>query len=438
MKFHFYIFELLLYSINIFFLAKNVYNANVKTKGYFISVTSLITILIISIFIFDYDSFLYLFALSQILPIILLRMFSTKIRFTSILLGYLFIYSINLILYGSQRCIFNTSSYNFTLSNSITNTIVFLICIFCYFNSYILYRLKHLLKVVSKYLKILIIVSCLSNGVFLILLASNPILYENLVWGLVIRYSSVFLSIISLTVLPICIVMSINNSYLKSQNENFQKDIEAQAKHYSDLAKANYELRRFKHDFNNIKIGLEKTLSDNDCVAARMIIENSNYDLENSANKMIEFDTGNGIVDALLSDKQCRANNSNTKIIFSGAIPSNAISPTDLCIIFGNTIDNAIDACEKISNSSSKMIFVSCKCNSGFAFISIANPVIENIDVHGNNLESTKPDKSSHGYGLYSLNKAIKNLDGSLNISCEDKTFKVEIDLCLENSTVYI
>ena len=437
MEFAFYIFQLLLYSINLFLIIKRIYSADVNVKGYFISMITLTTLLIISIFIFEYDIFMYIFALSQILQISFLKVFSKRIRLKNILSSYIFIYSLNLILCGSLKCLFNMNTYNFVLLDTIINVIIFSLCILCYFNTLILSRLKHSLEVVSKNIKILIIISCLSNGVFLVLLSSNPILYENELWSFVIHGSSVFLSIISLTILPICIVMSINNSYLKSQNENFQKDIEAQAKHYSDLAKANYELRRFKHDFNNIKIGLEKTLSDNDYEAALSIIENSNYELQNTSEKMLEFDTGNGIVDALLSDKQSKANKSNTRIVFSGSVPPDSIAPTDLCVLFGNTLDNAIEACEKFEDETEKTIFVSCKCNSGFAFISITNSVAEDVVIHGNSIDSTKVDKASHGYGLYSLNKIVKKLDGSLNLSCEDKTFKVEIDLSLKQTTIY-
>jgi sensor histidine kinase regulating citrate/malate metabolism len=57
--------------------------------------------------------------------------------------------------------------------------------------------------------------------------------------------------------------------------------------------------------------------------------------------------------------------------------------------------------------------------------------------VRGNNIETTKEDKTSHGYGLYSLNKIIKNLDGSLNLSCADRIFKVEIDISIEQLVIY-
>ena len=233
------------------------------------------------------------------------------------------------------------------------------------------------------------------------------------------------------------IVIGFSNFYLQSQNEQFQKDIEAQAKHYSDLAKANYELRRFKHDFGNMKIGLSKVLKDEDCASALDMLNFASLDIQQNSDNIVSFDTGNGIVDAILSDKQSRAKNNNIRIVFNGSVPPNSIAPTDLCVIFGNTLDNAIEACEKFSDDSEKIIFVTCKCNSGFIFIDITNPVAENIVIHGTNVETSKLDKASHGYGLYSLNKIVKKLDGELKLSCENKIFKVEIDFSIEQNIIY-
>jgi hypothetical protein len=49
---------------------------------------------------------------------------------------------------------------------------------------------------------------------------------------------------------------------LKLQNENFEKQIAAQAEHYRELAAANAEVRRFKHDFKNVRFAIEQLLSD--------------------------------------------------------------------------------------------------------------------------------------------------------------------------------
>lgn len=342
-----------------------------------------------------------------------------------------------MILSITLSCIIYFTASGFSIVDLIINVCVFTLCMFFCFNKRICEKIKKILECIPRSIICLTVISFLVSAVLMSLIMINPSLSLNTSWNIVVRISLVLLALFVCTTFPILIIIVLSNSYLKSQNETFQKDIEAQAKHYSDLAKANYELRRFKHDFNNIKVGLEKTLSDNDYEAALSIIENSNYELQNTSEKMLEFDTGNGIVDALLSDKQSKANKSNTRIVFSGSVPPDSIAPTDLCVLFGNTLDNAIEACEKFEDETEKTIFVSCKCNSGFAFISITNPVADDVVIRGNSIDSTKADKASHGYGLYSLNKIVKKLDGSLNLSCEDKTFKVEIDLSLEQTAIY-
>ena len=261
--------------------------------------------------------------------------------------------------------------------------------------------------------------------------------YADTSWSMFIRIFAILLIVLFFMILPIWIVTSLSNSYLKSQNEQFQRDIEAQAKHYSDLAKANYELRRFKHDFGNMKIGLSQYLKEKDCAGALDMLNSAAIDMQRSSDDIVGFDTGNGIVDAILADKQSMAKTNNIKIIFSGSVPPNSIAPTDLCIIFGNTLDNAIEACEKISDDIEKIIFVTCRCNSGFVFIDITNPVAEDVVINGINVETSKPDKASHGYGLYSLNKTVKKLDGEVKLSCENKIFKVEIDFSIEQNIIY-
>lgn len=437
MEITFFIIELQLYFINLFLLSKKVYDSRINAKGYFVVVITILIFLTIFSFFFKYEFLIVICVLIQILQIFILKIFSKKIKLINLLCGYIFIYSINIIICGSLKCLINMTSEAYLIVDLIINIIVFGISCVFYFNVTLLYKLKYLLKVVSKSVKILIITCCLFNGFYLVLISVNPLISESGLWNTVVRWSSVILSVIFLTILPMCIVISINNSYLKSQNEAFQKDIEAQAKHYSDLAKANYELRRFKHDFGNMKIGLSQYLKEGDCVGALDMLNGAAIDMQRSSEDIVGFDTGNGIVDAILADKQSRAKINNTKIVFSGSVPPNSIAPTDLCIIFGNTLDNAIEACDKISGDTEKIIFVTCKCNSGFAFIDITNPVSEDVVIHGTNVDTSKSDKASHGYGLYSLNKTLKKLDGDVKLSCENKIFKVEIDFSIEQNIIY-
>lgn len=178
-----------------------------------------------------------------------------------------------------------------------------------------------------------------------------------------------------------------------------------------------------------MRIGVTKYIHDGNIEEAENMLNNCDSLLKQTTQSLIKFDTGNGIVDAILAEKQEKATIVNSVITFNGAIAASAITATDLCVIFGNTLDNAIEACEKLQTDIKKEISVVCKCNSGFMFLTISNPVAESIKIHNNTIQTTKQDKSNHGFGLYSLQKVINKYEGLLEISCEKNLFTVNISL---------
>lgn len=62
-------------------------------------------------------------------------------------------------------------------------------------------------------------------------------------------------------------------------------------------------------------------------------------------------------------------------------------------------------------------------------FLTIINPVTENIEVHNNLIQTTKQDKSNHGFEIYSIQKIVDKYNGELTLSCENYLFKTEITL---------
>ena len=187
-------------------------------------------------------------------------------------------------------------------------------------------------------------------------------------------------------------------------------------------------MRKFRHDLKNIKIGVGKCINEGRYDEALTMLELA----DDSKSSLLAFDTGNGIVDALLADKQKKADSSNIKIDFSGAVPTDSITATDLCVIFGNTIDNAMEACGKLDDSTDKRIKVECKCNSGFMFVNMSNPVDKPVAIKSNKIKTTKADKSLHGFGLYSLDKVVKKHNGEMKLSCNDNVFILDLSLCLK------
>ena len=218
---------------------------------------------------------------------------------------------------------------------------------------------------------------------------------------------------------------------MKKRSEEFEKQLRIQLKQYEALSASNQEIRRFRHDYRNMSIGLKKLIEEGRNKEALEMLEQLDKTLDNA---MIKYDTGSGIVDALLTDKQNRAEKSNTIIRFEGTIPGDRIEPADLCVIFGNTLDNAIEACGRMNTVEQKLITVNSVYKGGCVVILITNPVDHKIEFSGDIPLTTKKDKKHHGFGLYSLKMVVKRYSGNVTFDCADDKFSVSVDL--ETSSV--
>lgn len=248
------------------------------------------------------------------------------------------------------------------------------------------------------------------------------------VWIRFIQITISALLLVICTVIPVIFMISISNAKFKAQTNEYEKQIQIQADYYKELAKANYEARRFRHDFKNMHIALEQLIKEGKTKEALKQLQLQEQDMRSAAP---QFDTGNSFADALLSHKQAHAQRAGAHIQFNGALSPEAPEPTDLCVILGNTLDNAIEASEKLDGE--KVISVSAVCNSGFLFLKIHNPASGPVTVHGNTVTTTKENKTLHGFGLYSLNAVVRKYDGTLTLSSDNESFTAEVELCLMN-----
>lgn len=239
----------------------------------------------------------------------------------------------------------------------------------------------------------------------------------------------IFLIIIASCIVSYLLVINnLKSKYYKRINSTIQNNMNEQVRYYEKLYVANENLRKFRHDFNNLKIGLNTYLKANDTVGALNYLNDCDMLIETS-NEILH--TGHHIVDALFSDKLQIAKKNNISIKFEGLIPSDILSPVDLCIIFGNTLDNAIEACLKIENNTEKVINVTVKQNHDYIFITFTNPCVENVEIKNNTMRTTKENTEMHGIGLYSIKQILKEYDGHLTLRCENNIFATEIDFCI-------
>ncbi len=175
-----------------------------------------------------------------------------------------------------------------------------------------------------------------------------------------------------------------------------------QIKHYNALIMSQEQVMKTRHDLRNHLNGIKALVSDGKCEAAVEYIDSL---LEPMSNEKKGFDTGNTVLDALLSVKKEEAESKNIKFQSKILIPENIpIDDSDICIIFGNALDNAIEACEKVAEDP----YISIKIIYG------GNTLVCRIENSFNNVlpdgkATTKDDIHVHGIGKKSIESALEH-----------------------------
>ena len=103
----------------------------------------------------------------------------------------------------------------------------------------------------------------------------------------------------------------------------------------------------------------------------------------------------------------------------------------DICNIFGNALDNAIEYVKKVSDVEKRLIHVVVSKKQGFLLICFENYFEGNLLYEEGLPKTTKKDKRFHGYGLKSIKMIAKKYDGQVSIDTDNNWFELAIILPL-------
>ena len=225
----------------------------------------------------------------------------------------------------------------------------------------------------------------------------------------------------------------------------------SQVTFYQMLEEQYRSLERIRHDMKNHIIGLQ-SLIDNlgwdeksnkfNCEICLRQTRNYLHRLADAGG--IEYSdelTGKSIIDALLYYKHKQAKDNHIHWECDVHIPSECpIDDFDLCVIFGNLLDNALEACLKMSPADDRFINIHAhivkKCllieitNSAEMITSPAKEVKQSDNVN-NHIRSNNDTKQlgymKHGIGLRNVKDTIDKYNGTLDIGADDNIFRISI-----------
>lgn len=198
-------------------------------------------------------------------------------------------------------------------------------------------------------------------------------------------------------------------------------------KHCEEVENMYRQMRGVKHDLKHHIQTMKAHLIMNQYKELEEYLNELDEDLD-IVDTVIK--TGNIRIDAVLNSKlavaRARGININAKAIVPAELEINEV---DICVIIGNLLDNAIEACEKEKEKNKQFIRVYIDILKQQLYIYISNSMTNDIQKSGGRYITTK--NGSHGFGLLRIDRVVKKYGGYLNRQHEEGVFATEIMLPL-------
>ncbi len=238
-------------------------------------------------------------------------------------------------------------------------------------------------------------------------------------------YLIIFALLIILIAVSVVVVRRLMQRMTDKKIESYQSDL--LNKYYDEVENMYRQMRGWRHDYRNHIQSMKIYLSLDQLDELSAYLDSLADDL-NSIDTMLK--TGNVMADAILNSKLSLAQSKGIDISAAAKIPPEIpLSGTDLCVILGNLLDNAIEACEKIENTGDRFIRVYIGKLKSQLYISVSNSADGQMKKVGGDYRTTK--NGNHGFGLKRVDLIVERHAGYINRQDEGDVFATEVMLPL-------
>ena len=197
-------------------------------------------------------------------------------------------------------------------------------------------------------------------------------------------------------------------------------------KHCDEVQNIYKTMRGWRHDYHNHIQALLALVGNEEKTREYLLRLNDDLTTVDTVLK-----TGNVMVDAILNSKLSLIKSRQIAVNAKAIVPARLqVSEIDLCVVIGNLLDNAMEACLKQEEESDRFIRIFIGVMKGQLYLSVTNSTGGEIRKEGKRYLSTK-DSPSHGFGLMRVDRIAEKYDGYVNRQHEEGVFATEVLLPL-------
>ena len=145
--------------------------------------------------------------------------------------------------------------------------------------------------------------------------------------------------------------------------------------------------------------------------------------------------TGNSVLDTVLTGKSlyCARHGVELTCVADGG-RIGFLDVMDICTIFGNILDNAIECELRIPDREKRLVHLAVYAKKDFLVIQCENYCQEVLQFRDGLPVSTKQDSAYHGYGIKSVRQAAEKYGGTVTIHNRDGWFEITIMIPIQTA----
>ena len=225
---------------------------------------------------------------------------------------------------------------------------------------------------------------------------------------------------------PVLLVMNAAEKSLKEKNEYQETYLAAELEYIEQYKRTQTETRAFRHDIiNNLSL-TDMMLDEGKTEEASAHIKELLGNVRALSPSII---TGDEMLDCIVAMKADKMKEKAIQFTSDGVVDGGLhMKAMDICSIFANALDNAIEAADKTVPDA--WVDLKIKRNDKFAIIKISNSAVGKVDVEKLFMTSgytSKKDTEHHGFGLSNIRRTVEDYDGLIKAESDEKSFSLSI-----------
>ena len=288
--------------------------------------------------------------------------FSTAITLSSVIMFVAFYLVLVLSFFGQN--ITHSIFLEFTgmITSLIVSIIFFVLC------TVLKNQTKFFIENISKPIVLLFNLFLIIGGNFSYIVS---LLDSGLRYAFAVKLLAMLIPLIFTIAFPVLIYNQVKKNLYRYETGIFEQQLNIQREYGKTIAQSSAQLRRFRHDYNNLSLWIKPLLEQRKSQQALELVKKSDREIISSYS--ILYNTGSDTADAILSEQQ-KELKTGVKINFSGNLSKLPEDNFDICVLLNNTIDIALFGLQSITSDGEKLIEISAMCKQGVLLYKISFP----------------------------------------------------------------